>query len=178
MRPLVIILLLILFSISFVQSQPQKNNSQEKMKSLNFLAGEWQGEGWISFGPNQTHQFNETEKIQYKLDGSILMIEGKGIDKNSSPELQKIIYNAFAIINYDNQSNKYLIRAYKSNGQFVDADVEVGENSLVWGFEISQGKVKYIIKINEKGQWYEVGEFSRDGESWFKNFEMTLTKKE
>lgn len=177
MRPLGITLLFVLFSISFVQSQPPKNESHEKMKALNFLTGEWQGEGWISFGPNQTHQFNETEKIQYKLDGSILMIEGRGIDKNSSPELQKIIHNAFAIINYDSPNNKYLMRAYKANGQFVDADVEVGENSLVWGFEISQGKVRYTIKINEKGQWHEIGEFSRDGENWFKNFEMTLNKK-
>lgn len=173
-----LIIILLLFFISFIQSQPPTNESQEKMKSLQFLAGDWEGDGWISFGPDQVHQFNQTEKVQYKLEGAILMIEGKGIDKNSTPENQRIIHMAFAILNYDQHKQTYLIRAYKANGQYVDSDVKVGENSLVWGFEISQGKVKYIIKINEKGQWHEVGQFSRDGENWVKNFEMTLNKKE
>jgi hypothetical protein len=30
--------------------------------------------------------------------------------------------------------------------------------------------------VTEKGEWNEVGEFSRDGEKWMQFFEMTLTK--
>lgn len=163
---------------SMVRSQPPANNSQEKMKSLQFLAGDWEGEGWISFGPNQIHQFTQTEKVQFELDGAIMIIEGKGIAKDSDPDNPRVVHNAFAVLNYDARSQSYLIRAYKSDGQFVDSDVEVKENGLIWGFEIPQGKVRYTIEINDAGQWYEIGEFSRDGENWYKNFEMTLNKKE
>jgi hypothetical protein len=171
--------IIVLFCLQSIgNSQPPPNESKEKMKSLQFLVGNWEGEGWISFGPNQKHEFNQTEEVQYKLGDTILMIEGRGIDKNSAEDSPRIVHNAFAIINYDSQSQQYMIRAYKSNGQFVVANTEVGENNLVWEFEIPQGKARYTININESNQWHEIGEFSRDGENWFKNFEMTLSRKE
>ncbi len=37
--------------------------------------------------------------------------------------------------------------------------------------------MRYIITLNEKGQWFEIGEMERNNE-WFKFFEMTLDRKE
>jgi hypothetical protein len=36
--------------------------------------------------------------------------------------------------------------------------------------------MRYIIFLNEKGQWYEKGEMKRDA-GWFQFMEMTLNKK-
>ena len=40
-----------------------------------------------------------------------------------------------------------------------------------------QGKVRYTITRTAEGAWFEIGEYSRDGQQWAKFFEMTLTKK-
>jgi hypothetical protein len=40
----------------------------------------------------------------------------------------------------------------------------VGDKTLEWGFPISQqGRVRFTIKLNEKGEWFEVGEMTQDG---------------
>jgi hypothetical protein len=72
------------------------------------------------------------------------------------------------------------MRAYRADGQRVDADVKVAPNEMVWGFDDPRiGRIRYTMRLNEKGQWHEVGEVSRDaGQSWFQFFEMTLDRKE
>ncbi len=53
----------------------------------------------------------------------------------------------------------------------------VSENTLVWGFENPRaGTIRFTIKLNEKGQWFEIGEISRDGKAWQKFFKMTLSR--
>jgi hypothetical protein len=39
------------------------------------------------------------------------------------------------------------------------------------------GKTRNTLRLTPEGKWNEVGEFSRDGTAWVKNFEMTLSKK-
>jgi hypothetical protein len=70
------------------------------------------------------------------------------------------------------------MRAYRSDGHYVDVDITVGENGLVWQFEVPEmGKVRYTIRINERGQWVEYGEMSRDdGAHWHQFFTMTLDR--
>jgi len=50
----------------------------------------------------------QTEEAQYKLDGSILMIEGMGRNKADG----KVALQAFGIVSYDDQANVYRMRAY------------------------------------------------------------------
>ena len=38
-------------------------------------------------------------------------------------------------------------------------------------------QVRYIITLNEKGQWFEIGEYNM-GDRWIQFFEMTLDKVE
>ena len=42
---------------------------REAMKKLDFLVGEWKGEGWMEFAPGQRRTFRGTEVVQSKLDG-------------------------------------------------------------------------------------------------------------
>lgn len=38
------------------------------------------------------------------------------------------------------------------------------------------GTIRYTIVLNDKGEWFEIGERSTDGVAWTKFFEMTLQK--
>lgn len=152
--------------------------SREEMKKLAFLLGKWKGEGTMMTGPGAKHAAIVNEEITPKLDGLVLMIEGKGIDKTSPPDAPRIVHQAFATLSYDVSAKKFVMRAYLRDGRYVNADATVNEKgALIWGFELPGiGKVRYTIEINAKGQWHEVGEFSRDGATWMQNFEMTLDK--
>lgn len=86
------------------------------------------------------------------------------------------IHQAFAVISFDASSNAYLMRAFRADGNYIDANAEVDESgSFIWGFQVEHvGEVRYTIK-NENGKWVEKGEMNRNG-SWFPFFGMTLTK--
>ena len=157
-------------------AQPPARAVSSEMKKLDFLLGEWQGEGWIVMGPSGRHTVRQTEKIQAKAGGAIMLIEGLGVERIGDKDVP--VHQAFAVITYDNQAKRFKFRAWRAGGEEVATEPEVGERSLIWGFhdQTSGMHIKFTVKLNEKGQWFEIGEGSRDGQSWQKFFEMTLQK--
>jgi hypothetical protein len=147
----------------------------EEMSKLNFLVGEWEGKGTMSFGPNHKEEAIVVEKVQSRLGGAVLLIEGLG--KSTGPE-QRTVHNAMAVISYDTDAKEFRMRAWRMDGRYVDPTLQVQENGFIWSFEVPQaGMMRYTMKINEKGQWHEIGEMSRDGgKNWMKFFEMTLDR--
>lgn len=174
-----IAVLFVTLLIPFVAlAQSAGTSSAAEMKKLDFLTGDWKGEGWIEMGPNGRSTFKQTETVQSKLNGTVVIIEGLGKGKLAVTGQEGIVHHALAVISYDSQANKYLLRAHRADGNFVDADVTVETNKLVWGFREPQRniEIKYTIKLDDAGQWFEIGEFSMDGKTWRKFFEMTLRR--
>jgi hypothetical protein len=145
----------------------------EEMKKLNFLLGEWRGDAWILIGQNQRETAKQTETVQSKLGGLALVIDGLG---KTTDGKERIVHNALAVISYNPQKKGYRVSTYQANGVEIEAEAKVGHNALEWGFKTERGNIRFTIKLNEKGEWYEIGEFSPDGKSWFKMMEMTLQK--
>ncbi len=173
---LVLIILLFSVSISLKAQQPTITDSVtlKSMGKLQWLEGNWSGEGWVD-SRDARHFFNQTESIQTKVKGTVMLIEGLGVDKENA----KIKHEAFAVISYDIFARKYLMRAFKSDGKYIDANIDVEEDgTLVWGFKIGDApEVRYTIKkLNET--WIEVGEYSLGAGKWTKFYEMTLNKQE
>lgn len=142
-----------------------------EMKPIAFLAGHWQGTGWA-----QTREGKKTftidEKVEPKLDGSVFLVEGIGKDNDG-----KVHHHALAFFHYDKEAKHYKVKAFRKDSGYVDAKGEMKDGNFVWGFDLPQGgQVRFTLKINDKGQWVETGEFSRDGKQWFHSMEMTLDK--
>jgi hypothetical protein len=171
----VIYLLSFLFAISAsAQAQAPSPAAQiEEMKKINFLAGEWRGEGWIMLGPNKRETFKQSETVQSKLGGLTFVVEGLGKSLDGS---ERVVHNALAVISYDLQKKGYRFSAYQANGQAIDAEAKIAKNTLEWGFQQQYGTVRFTIHLTEKGEWHEIGEITRDGNNWSKFFEMTLQK--
>lgn len=142
------------------------------MSKINFLKGKWSGEGWIQMGKGKEY-FSQTESVVQKANGTVITIDGLGIDKSTN----KIIHDAFAVISYDLTNNKYLMRAFKSDGKYIDADASFDKNgNFVWNFvHPLAGQTRYTI-THIDNKWVERGEMSKDGINWFQFFEMTLSK--
>lgn len=145
----------------------------DEMRKLDWLVGEWTGEAATQMGPGKREKAAMTERVQSKLGGRVLLIEGLG--KGPAGE---IVHDALAVASWDDATKKYRFDAWTARHGYVEAWLEVGENNARWGFDTPQGgKVRYTIARTENGQWRETGDFSRDGKQWMPFFEMTLTKK-
>ena len=158
------------------QTQNLVSVKQQGMKKLAILAGDWEGEGWFAGRDGSRSTFKQTEKIQWKLDGTVMQIEGRGIDTGQGEKRGKVIHNAMAVVTYNQDSNTYQFNSYLATGQSTVAKGEFNENGdFVWGFEANGGRIRYTITISDN-QWHETGEFLRpDGQS-FQFIEMTLNK--
>jgi hypothetical protein len=153
-------------NLSFSQSVESDSLSKAKISELEFMVGNWKGKGWMMGPDGQKSEFDQTEKIQFKLDSTMVLIEGLGKSQG------EVVHNALALVTYDKAEEKLVFRSYLQNGRSGEFPAEMKGGKLYW---FPNPNVRYIIGINEQGQWYETGEFKR-GENWNQFFEMTLDK--
>lgn len=171
-------LLACIFAFSNVMGQAPDYSAQckQQLQKLTALAGKWKGSGTVTMGPGNTETFAQTEDVQFRLDGTVLQIEGIGRRQPAN----EVVFNALAIINFDVQKGNYAMRSYLRDGRWTDAWFKIIENELFqWGYAIpgNSGQIRYTITLNAAAQtWQEVGEYSADGTNWHKVFEMNLTK--
>ena len=161
------------------QPRPTGEANREALKALDYLVGQWKGKATMTFGPDRKEVFKQTEDVEYRLGGTIMVIEGTGRGKLPGKDEEGIVFNAFAVISYDAQKKEYGIKAYRAEGVSVDAYLKPAGKGFEWGFKEPQRgfDIRYTLKLTDKGEWSEVGEMSMDaGKTWRKFFEMTLTK--
>lgn len=87
------------FSLSLAAQQPVFNTvatQREAMRKLSFLTGHWSGPVTIVRGPGEALHLTQTEDVEYKLDGLVLLIEGKSTSVDG-----KVRFSALATIAYD-----------------------------------------------------------------------------
>lgn len=151
--------------------------ADDEMKGLDFLIGEWSGEATMQMGPGKSSTVLQTEKVTSKAGGKALLVEGLGKRKLADGKAGDVVHDAIALISWDKTKKTYHFDAHVAQQESVDTTIDlVASNTAVWGFDSPRGKVRYTIRLNDKGQWNEVGEFSADGQKWMPFFEMTLTK--
>lgn len=151
---------------SFAQSLETDSISKSEISKLNFITGNWKGQGWMMGADGKKSEFEQTEKIQFKLDSTVILIEGLGKSNG------RIVHNAMAIVSYNKEGNNYAFQSYLQNGRKGEYKAELINDSLYW---YPNKNMRYIITLNEKGQWFEIGEMERN-EKWFQFFEMTLDR--
>jgi len=142
------------------------------MKPFENLTGKWSGSGWSRTPDGKTLNFNQTEDIYTKLDGQLFVVNGLGKDATTDEK----VFEAFGILSYSAQQQKYIFDAYTNEGQHTLANVDITDDGFDWWFEIPNGgKIKYSIK-HTATSWVEDGHFSPDGKQWHQFFHMELTK--
>jgi hypothetical protein len=170
----------LLLSGELIAQSPETGN-KEKMKVFSAWVGRWQGEGSMQMGPGEPKKSSVDERIESKLDGMVLLIEGIGKATDPATKQESVVHHALAILSYDAAGSQYKFRSYLKDGRSTDAWLNVtGENKFQWGFDIpGRGKTRYSITLDPaKKTWNEIGEFSADGTAWSKFFEMNLKKTE
>jgi hypothetical protein len=158
-----------LAAASYAQ-QPNATAQRDAMKKLEFLTGHWVGDATVSRGPGDPMKLQQTEEVQYKLDGLVMQIEGTGRDAAG-----KVVFQALATISYDDAASVYRFRAY-NDGRYLDTEITVTPNGFAWGFTNGPLKVSNTMQLNEKGEWTEVTEATYGSTPPRKSVEMHLSK--
>jgi len=143
-----------------------------EMAKLGFLVGKWSGDARLLRRPGEPLELIQTEEAHYKLDGLILMIEGIGRNKSAG----KVELQALAIISYDDEAGAYHMRAY-NNGRYMETELKLAENGkgIAWGFVLGETKTSSVLRINDKGEWTELGELTTGSQPPRKFCELTVS---
>lgn len=156
----------------FAQAPDHSATCKAEMKKLEYMVGDWKGEAIVQTR-NGPITVNQTEHIEWRLDGVVIAIEGTGRQNN------EITFNAIAIANFDPHTKQFKFKSYTKEGNATEAYFKIlATNNFEWGFDTPNGgKVKFVIILDpQKKTWNEVGQYSMDGNTWMKTIEMNLTK--
>ena len=157
----------------FAQSPDFSKDVQEAMKKFASFSGKWEGKSWSLMQNGEKHSSNVSENMQWKLDNSLIQIEGTG-----KTDEGKVVHHALAFLYFDVSQKKYKMQSHLVSGLTTEATFDVIEpnHKYEWWFEDGRGgTIKYKITI-ENNTWKEEGEYSRQGIQPAKFFEMNLTK--
>lgn len=141
---------------------------REAMRKLSFLAGHWSGPASIHRGPGEPLHVTQTEDVQYKLDGLVLLIEGKSTDADG-----KVVFSALATVAYDDATHTYRFRAY-NDGHYLDTELSVPENGFSWSFDSGPAHIVNTMHLTAKGVWNETTDVTFGGNPPFRSVEMLL----
>lgn len=175
MKKLLAILLLWTWSTPLLAQTPT-TAQREQMKKLDWMVGQWKGESWIEFAPGQRRTNISTESVQSKVGGSVLLIEGLHKGKRPGKDEEVITHDALALLLYDEKAKRYRFLAYTAGQGYGEYEPKLIEGGWQWESQSPSGRVRFTIKRTDKGEWYEVGELSPDGQTWRQFFEMRLQR--
>lgn len=141
---------------------------REAMQKLSFLAGHWSGPATIRRGPGEPLHVTQTEEVQYKLDGLVLLIEGKSTDADG-----RVVFSALATVAYNDATHTYRFRAYH-DGQYLDTELTVPENGFSWSFDSGPAHIVNTMHLTAKGEWNETTDVTFGSNPPFRSVEMLL----
>lgn len=154
-------------------------NAAAQMKKLDFLLGRWRGSGYIEFMPGHKETFRETERVQARLGGMLVLIQGQG-KSEMAPGQWRVTHSALAVVTYDPQSGAFRWQAYNAEGprlEYADTTATVQDGVVHWGYAAGPaGRFRFAFHLDAQGRWVETGEMSHDGRTWRPFFAMTLRR--
>ncbi len=156
-----------------IPKAPDIEAQRAAMKKLEFLIGEWSGEASVLRGPGQFVDMAQTESAQFKLDGLLLMIEGVGRAKTDG----RVALQALGLISFDDDAGTYRMRAF-NDGRWLETEVKLaeGEGSISWGFALGEFKTSTVLRINDKGEWTELGQLTIGDRAPQKMMELRVSR--
>jgi len=125
------------------------DTQRQAMQKLAFLAGHWSGPITVVRGPGEPLHAVQSEDVQFKLDGILMLVEGKSTSADG-----KVQFSALATISYDDASKTYRFRAY-NDGHYIDAELAVVANGFSWSFAAGPAHVVNTMHLTDKNEWQE-----------------------
>jgi hypothetical protein len=160
-------------TLAVTAQQPTQSGAdvqRQAMHKLAFLAGRWSGSVTVFRGPGEPLHLTQHEDVEFKLDGLVLLIQGKSTGADGKTQ-----FEALATVAYDDASESYRIRAYH-DGHYVDVPLAVLADGFSWGFTSGSAKIENTMHLTAKGEWQETREVTVGDRPAQHSVEMLLTR--
>jgi hypothetical protein len=172
-RDLCLPAVLVLFGVALAAQNPGSKAAdiqREAMRKLNFLVGRWRGPVTVARGPGEPMHLTQTEDVESRLDGLVLLIDGKSTGADGDAPFQ-----ALATIAFDEATHTYRLRAY-NDGHYLDAELTVLVDGFSWGFAAGPAHIVNTMHLTGKGQWQETTEVAVGSDPPRKSVDMLLDR--
>lgn len=159
-------------------SPEQEAKHVDSLQQLEFMIGEWQGEGWIMMN-RERKSFSQSESITPKVSNSILFVEGLGLSKDTITLESRVVHNAFGIISINPQSGKATMISFATSGGRNETELKLIDDKVIqWEFITETGgTARFTSDFSEIDRWKEIGEYSYAPGKWYTFLNMDLVKK-
>jgi hypothetical protein len=153
---------------------PDTAAQRAAMDRLAPLVGRWQGEANVQ----RPHAMvvHQSERVERDLDGLLLHVRGTGhatAERTGAP-----VFQAAAIISFNERRGVYEVRSYTHEGHVTTADGEfLPDGGFRWGF-VAGGPVRMRFTMSfDADTWRETGEISYDsGTTWSPTIDLALRR--
>lgn len=150
---------------------PDPAVARAAMERLGFMVGTWRGDAWQMRGAERM-QTQMIETVQRRLDGAVLLVEGRGTMSDGGQE--RVVHHALGVIAPDGRGG-YTLTSWIQTGQSGTFVLTHTDSTVSWTREVPGGQVRNTARFTAD-EWHEIGEFSRDGTSWMQVMEMRLRR--
>ncbi len=134
------------------------------------ILGTWEGEARVTERGGAPLRVLQSEDIIAGASGTVIIIRGTGRDPNT----RAIVFEAAATLWFDAEAGRLRMRTHR-DGRGVEPDVEVRPDTIIWGFPVPGGRVRYVIALTDSS-WHEVGTYERPGVAPVTTIDMRLRR--
>ena len=129
------------------------------MAKLEWLKGEWRGEGWRIM-PEGREEFASHERVEPQVAGLVLLLHGRGWTKLEDGSLdEEAGHVALGVLSYDAYRRTYVFDSYVQEGYQTRGTPEVGDREFRWSHPAGPGvEMRYHARLTDDGHWFETGE--------------------
>jgi hypothetical protein len=166
---------LVLFGLALGAQNPPliaADAQREAMRKLSFLVGRWRGPVTVVRGPGEPLHLTQSENVESRLDGLVLLIEGTSTAADGTAP-----FEALATIGFDEATHSYRIRAY-NEGHYLDTELTVLIDGFSWAFAAGPAHIVNTMHLTGKGQWQESTEVAVGDNPPRKSVEMLLDRQQ
>ena len=142
---------------------------RDAMVRLAYMDGVWRGPAWTILPSGDKHTFTQTERIGPFLDGSVIVIEGRGYDLDG-----KVTFNAFGTIFFNPATKAYTLHSH-AMGNVGDFTLTLSPDGYTWDIPAGPMTIHYTAVIKD-GEWREGGDRIVPGKDPVRFFEMNIKR--
>jgi hypothetical protein len=159
--------------------QSDENVERIAMKRLDFVIGEWKGEGWLLAGLDQRYTFSVKESYRHRCGGEIIDGEGQFRPQGGPADLEAATMYGLGMIYFDRQSGEYRMWHYGGTGSgfAFTAKIEVKENGLCYLNIDAKGETyKFGFTVDKDGILTARSERQKHDGTWYVSMEFRMRK--
>ena len=165
------------------RTQNEDIDERAAMKKLDFIIGQWKGEGWMLIGPDQRFPFSVTESYSYRCNGVIVDGEGRFKPQGIPEDEETRIMYGLGMIYFNRHSGEYRMWHYGgSRSGFVftqKIEINMEQKSLHYTNKDADGETyKFGFAIDEEGILTAQTERQRPDGTWYISMEFQMRRVE